>query len=94
MQNSPHLAPFVDVNKLSQQKERRLVDIVKTKNYANCDKRIAYNFGVPEDSNWENPANNMIRVNKQYIRFFELLNILKFIMIYLFIEIHFGSHGF
>lgn len=64
LQNDPHLASYVDIGKLSQQKESRLVDIVKTKNYANCNKRIAYNFGVPEDSNWENPANSLIRVNK------------------------------
>jgi hypothetical protein len=51
-----------------------LMDITKTKNYANCDKRIAYNFGVPQESNWKNSAahpDNFMKVrNERIIRFF------------------------
>lgn len=46
---NPHLAPLA-VNKDKQQ----FLEITKTKNYESCEKRMSYNFGVPEGAEWEN----------------------------------------
>ncbi|XP_046405328.1 vitellogenin-like [Ischnura elegans] len=37
----------------------RVYDIVKTKNFSNCDKKVAYHFGFTGLSNWEPGANQM-----------------------------------
>lgn len=55
--NKPELAPFVD---LSKDHDISLIRVVKTKNYANCNLRSAYNFGfnhVP--TGWEPGSNRM-----------------------------------
>lgn len=55
--NNPKLAPLVE---LSKDHDVNLTRVVKTKNYANCNLRSAYNFGfnhVP--AGWEPGSNRM-----------------------------------
>ncbi|XP_077287994.1 vitellogenin-like [Arctopsyche grandis] len=61
LQSSPYLAPFVNVKKMKQENKKYVVDIRKTKNYGKCNKRVAYHFGVPEESSWENSAGNLMK---------------------------------
>lgn len=47
--DNPHLAPMAAISQSNQ----HFLEITKTKNYENCEKRMSYNFGVPEGANWE-----------------------------------------
>lgn len=41
LQSRPHLAPMPELNE-----EENLIKIAKTMNYSNCDRRMAYHFGI------------------------------------------------
>ncbi|XP_063218666.1 uncharacterized protein LOC134528927 [Bacillus rossius redtenbacheri] len=49
----PYLAPLV-----LDLEDTPVIEIVKTQNYSNCDRRIAFNFGFPGNSEFQHPDGN------------------------------------
>jgi len=65
LQQSPELAPFVQMNKLEKSGRQQLLEITKSKDHGDCDGRVAYHFGVPKNANWEKTSaqNNFMSVS-------------------------------
>ncbi|KAK9500939.1 hypothetical protein O3M35_002099 [Rhynocoris fuscipes] len=54
LQSQPELAPLQHLKG-----EGQFIDIVKTKNYSNCEQRMAYHFGLTGLTDWEPASNQM-----------------------------------
>lgn len=54
LQNKPQLAPMPQL-----QADGQLIDIVKTRNFSNCDVQSDYHFGITGLSDWEPTSNQM-----------------------------------
>nr|AAC32024.1 vitellogenin [Pimpla nipponica] len=48
LQKRPELVPMPDIRG-----DGEIIDIVKTKNYSNCEQRSGYHFGIPGTNKWE-----------------------------------------
>ncbi|XP_058799328.1 vitellogenin-like [Phymastichus coffea] len=58
LQSKPELAPLPELRKNSD-----LINIMKTKNYTNCNQRVSYHFGIDRRNNWEPGSND----NSKYL---------------------------
>lgn len=55
MQNRPQLVPMPNIKGNGQ-----IFDIVKTKNFSNCDQRIGYHFGLNGLTDWKEASENKL----------------------------------